>query len=210
MRALYPVVLWCSLAAAGEVPAADPLEPHLRARRPDVSRWEFHRIGGSQPEGASTIADVGKIGPRTPVAFSDGRVRWYAVSGFSTVYVSRVPLESGARVNLEQVEQAQKDVIGIGCLPLALDPSLAWRTTRRLSRGDTLCAHSVEVAPEVAREQRVTLNARQGAVDVSRQMIAASDARLGERVRLRDRATGATLIAIVTGQGEARVSQEHR
>jgi flagella basal body P-ring formation protein FlgA len=50
----------------------------------------------------------------------------------------------------------------------------------------------------------VTLTTQRGAVRVSRVLTAAADAHAGERVRLRDRASGATLMAIVTGPGHAR------
>jgi hypothetical protein len=50
----------------------------------------------------------------------------------------------------------------------------------------------------------VTLTTQRGAIRVSRVLTAAGDARAGERVRLLDRTSGATLMAIVTGPGHAR------
>jgi flagella basal body P-ring formation protein FlgA len=119
-------------------------------------------------------------------------------------------LERGAAIDTRATRMAEQDVIALGCEPLDLNDTRRWRTTRRLSAGDALCAHVVESTPEVQRQRPVTLNVHRGTVSVSRVLTAASDARLGEHVRLRDRSTGATLLAIVTGPGEARVSQELR
>jgi flagella basal body P-ring formation protein FlgA len=214
MRAVYAIPVLSALLAMGSVARAtdptDSLQRRLRAQRPDVSRWQISPIGSAQPAAAAEIAAVGRIAPRTAVRFADGRVRWYAVAGFRSVLVSKVPLERGAAVNPQATDLAEHDVIGLACEPVVADALPGLRTTRRLAAGDALCAGALEPAPEVQREHRVTLNARQGAVSVSRPLTATTDARLGERVRLRDRATGATVIAVVTGPGEARLAQELR
>lgn len=194
---------------AGDAPSA--LEQHLRNLRPDVARWQVTEMPrGDAARNSAVIADVGRIAARTPVRFGDGSLRWYAVAGFREVPVSLVPLERGAAIDMQAIELAERDVIALGCERVELRDTVRWRTSRRLSAGDALCAHVVESAPEVQREQRVTLQVHRGDVSVSRVLTAASDARLGEHVRLRDRSTGATLLAIVTGPGEARVSQELR
>ena len=79
---------------------------------------------------------------------------------------------------------------------------------RRLSAGIALCARDIELVPDVERDQPVTVNARRGVVNASRVLTADSDARFGERVRLRDRASGDRVVAIVTGPGAARLSEE--
>ena len=45
----------------------------------------------------AAIAGVGKIGSRTAVRFTDGRVRWYAVAGLRPVLVSAHAVERGVR-----------------------------------------------------------------------------------------------------------------
>ena len=89
-----------------------------------------------------------------------------------------------------------------------LDATRRWRAARRLAAGHTLCVRDIEVVPDVERDRPVTLNAQRGVVSASRVLTADSDARLGERVRLRDRASGDFVVAIVTGPGAARLSEE--
>jgi flagella basal body P-ring formation protein FlgA len=213
MRTAQAIPLAMTLLAIGGVvraaDLADSLQRHLQAQRPDISRWQTSPVAATRPVADAEIATVGRIGARTPVRFADGRVRWYAVAGFRSVLVSTVPLESGTVLNPQDTRLAERDVIGLGCEPLIPDERRL-RTTRRLAAGDALCAREVEPVPEVQREHRVTLNVHRGAVSVSRPLTATTDARLGERVRLRDRVTGAIVIAVVTGPGEARISQELR
>jgi flagella basal body P-ring formation protein FlgA len=203
------------LLATGAVAASDPLpslEQRLREQRPDVVRWEITPIASSRsatPEAAS-ISAIGKIGARTAVRFSDGRLRWYAVAGFRSVPVSTVALERGASVRLQLTELAERDVIASRCDPLMWNAESLWRTKRRVAAGEALCAHVLETPPAVQREKPVTLHVRRGAVDVSRSLIAAADARVGESVRLRDRVSGDTVTAIVTGPAEAQISKELR
>lgn len=202
-----------SLAAAAASPslAADAqptLLQELRQQRPDVLRWETspaEREDARQPEG--DIVAIGRVAARTAVRFADGRVRWYVVAGFRPVSVSRQPLEAGTAIDVATLDTAERDVIALGCLPVTMESSDRWRATRRLSTGDALCENSVERTPDVQRDHAVRLSTDRGPISVSREFTAAADARAGERVRLRDRATGAIVLAIVTGPGAARLPE---
>jgi flagella basal body P-ring formation protein FlgA len=188
------------------------LEMRLRAIRPDIVRWETrlietHPRPPKSPK--SMIESIGRIGPRTAVRFGDGRVRWYVVSGFRPVAVATRALEYRDAVTASDVTVDERDVIGLGCEAVEIDGERRWRAARRIGRGDALCARVVEPMPDIERNGPVLLSAHSGAVSVSRVLTAAADARAGERVRLRDRATGTTISAIVTGPGAARVSGEN-
>jgi flagella basal body P-ring formation protein FlgA len=193
-------------------PAADTtLEAELRARRPDILRWETRPVERSRHAAqthAPAIVAVGRLGVRTPVRFADGRVRWYAVAGFRPVPVSAHAVEVGASLTAADALIAERDVIGPACEPVSIDDGSRWRATRRLATGEALCANAVARAPDVERDQRVTLSTERGAIRVTRVLVAAGDARTGERVRLRDPATAQTVTAIVTGAATARVLQE--
>jgi flagella basal body P-ring formation protein FlgA len=103
------------------------------------------------------------------------------------------------------VRLAERDIVGRGCEPLtALDARTRWRATTRLSSGEMLCARGVEPAPDVERARKVVLSAQRGGIEVSRVLVAADDARAGERVRLTDSSSGDVFVAIVTGAGTAR------
>ena len=82
--------------------------------------------------------------------------------------------------------------------------SVRLRATRRIARGEALCAGAVQVAPHVERDQPVVLRTERGPISASRVLTATNDANTGERVRLRDPASGATVVAVVTGLGVAR------
>jgi flagella basal body P-ring formation protein FlgA len=196
-----------AVAQAGDVPSA--LERHLRERRPDVLRWEIAATEreSNSPRVEGEILDVGRIAARTAVRFTDGRVRWFVVAGYRPVNVSRQPLEAGADIDRASIEMTERDVIALSCLPVSIDSAGRWRSTRRLATGDPLCGNSVERAPEVQRDRAVTLSTDRGPIRVSRRLTAAADARVGERVRLLDRATGAIVLAIVTGPDAARLPE---
>lgn len=200
---------WGGVANASSGAIEVALEQRLRAERPDVLRWQLRAMSETAPVSDAAIAGLGRIGARTAVRFADGRVRWYAVIALKPVLVSARGVERGAGFDAEDAELAERDVLSLGCEPVdSLDASRRWRAARRLATGDALCARDIEAVPDVERDQAVTLNARRGAVNASRVLTAASDAQLGERVRLRDRASGAVVVAIVTGPGAARLSEE--
>jgi flagella basal body P-ring formation protein FlgA len=203
------LALWGGIAAASSGAIEVALEQRLREQRPDVLRWQVQAMSESAPVPQDAgIAGVGHIGPRTAVRFADGRVRWYAIAGMKPVLVSVHAVERGAAFAADDAQLAERDVFALGCDPIHLDASRRWRAARRLAAGVALCARDVEAVPDVERDQAVTLNARRGAVNASRVLTANSDAHFGERVRLRDRASGAVIVAIVTGPGAARLSEE--
>jgi flagella basal body P-ring formation protein FlgA len=139
------------------------------------------------------------------VRFADGRVRWFMVSGFAPILLSTHAIEAGAPLNAEDTFAAERDVIALGCEPLMnIDSGARMRATRRLAIGDAICANTVAPAPEIQRDRPVLLSTQRGPVSASRVLTATADAKAGERVRLRDPASGDTVIAIVTGPGFAR------
>jgi flagella basal body P-ring formation protein FlgA len=199
---------WTALASSGAIDVT--LEQRLHEQRPDVLRWQVRALSEATAVTADAeIAGVGKIGSRTAVRFVDGRVRWYAVAGMGQVLVSAHAVERGAALDAADAQLAERDIVALGCDAVReLDASRRWRAARRLATGDPLCARDIEVVPDVERDRPVTLNAQRGVVSASRVLTADSDAHFGERVRLRDRASGVVVVAVVTGPGAARLSEE--
>jgi len=184
------------------------LEQLLHERRADVARWQVQPLAneaGATRDFAN--ARLGRIGARTPVRFADGRVHWYAVAGFRDVLVSARAVESGAPVSATDTRVESRDVLGLGCEPVA-ELKSRWRARRRLAAGEVLCDSTIEPAPDVERNRAVTLSAHSGGIQVSRVLIATGDAHAGQRVRLRDKSNGDSLIGIVTGPGAARIGVE--
>lgn len=198
--------LWSCTAQAAES-ATPVLEAQLRARRPDVIRWQTQAIETrlSPKNVEADIVRVGRLGPRTAVRLAGGGVRWYSVAGFAPVRVSVRSIEAGAALAAADTATAERDVIALGCEPLTeIGGSVRLRATRRIARGEALCAGAVQVAPHVERDQPVVLRTQRGPISASRVLTATNDANTGERVRLRDPASGATVVAVVTGLGVAR------
>jgi flagella basal body P-ring formation protein FlgA len=208
-RGCLLVALTGVMSQAMAADAPDELLRRLGEQRPDVMRWEIQTAvdGERQATPAVPVVDIGRISARTALRYADGRVRWYRVAGFRPVAVTRRPVAAGEAIDASAVTSLERDVVGLACLPVTLDSADRWRATRRLTTGDVLCADSVEPAPDVERDRLVTLSTERGAISVSRSLIATRDANPGEQVRLRDRATGATVIAIVTGRGAARIPE---
>jgi flagella basal body P-ring formation protein FlgA len=204
------LLLACGLAAPAAAGSDTPaLEALLRAREPVVTRWQVQPLSEEIADADFARAQLGRIAARTPVRFADGRVRWYAVAGYRDVLVSARPLQGGDAVDAGDTRLESRDVLALGCEPMTtLDATSRWRARRRLAAGEVLCASTLEPAPDVERNRAVTLSARSGGIEVSRVLTASSDARLGERVRLRDR-DGANLVGIVTGPGAARIAGEN-
>jgi len=192
--------------------ASGTLEALLQQRRHDVSRWQVQPLAGKAAAASGgDIAQIGRIAARTAVRFADGRVQWYAVAGYREVLVSAHTVDAGAAVTGSDARLESRDVFALGCEPMArIDDAQRWRARRRLAAGEALCATNLEPAPEVERNRAVTLSARSGGIEVSRVLVALNDARAGERVRLRDASSGASLIGIVTGAGQARIPGEGR
>lgn len=208
-RALLKLCLLTAAVASAE--GTHSLEAHLRAQRPEITRWEIAELSGGAKRAApqGELALVGRIGARTAVRFSDGRVRWYSVVGMAPVMTSAHALAAGAEVLPADLEQSERDVIALGCEPLTtLESDGHWRATRRLAAGEPLCKSSIEPAPQVQRGREVTLSSERGVIRVSRVLVANNDAWTGERVRLRDPDSGETVPAVVTGNGAARVNNE--
>jgi len=206
MWMLASVVLLLSTTRAADS-SSTSLEAQLRAQRPEILRWETQPVetGKHTPAGSSEVVSIGKAGPRTAVRFADGRVRWYAVAGFAPVLLSAHTVDAGASMTAGDTTRAERDVIEMGCRPLTrIETGARFRAARRLGTGEALCANAVQATPEVERNRPVVLSTQRGPVSVSRVLTATTDASAGERVRLRDPASGATVIAIVTGPGFAR------
>jgi flagella basal body P-ring formation protein FlgA len=205
-RCKYASMAWIAASLAWPAFAGtQTLEQLLRERRADVARWQVQPLAndaGATRDFAN--AQVGRIGTRTAVRFADGRVHWYAVAGFRDVLVSARAIESGAPVSAADTRLESRDVLALGCEPVSGLES-RWRARRRLAAGDVLCDSTIELAPDVERNRAVTLSAHSGGIQVSRVLIATGDAHAGERVRLRDKSNGDSLIGIVTGPGAASI-----
>ena len=205
------------VALAGGIVAAQlaghrgALEQRLREQRPDVVRWQVHAdVGnGRRSTGMPRIADVGRIGARTAGALR-GRTRALVRRrGFRAGAGERARRSSAAPLRAPTTPTRGARCAGAWLRTRPnLDATRRWRATRRLAAGDALCALTSKPRRTSSAIAPVTLNAHRGAVSASRVLTAAADAQLGERVRLRDRASGAVVVAIVTGPGAARLSEE--
>jgi flagella basal body P-ring formation protein FlgA len=201
--ALTTIALLAAAAGAHSVPVAGALEQALRARYPEVARFE---VAAFDPERAAQVpeaAAVVHLGARSAVAGADGRLVWFTARGYREVVVAAKPLAPRADVTAEDVLVAERDVLGLACAPLVDAAAItnAW-TLRGVREGDVVCGDALAPKPPVVRGAAVTVLYAAQRVRITTTARAEHDARLGERVVVRNRQSGEIYYGVVSGVNE--------
>jgi flagella basal body P-ring formation protein FlgA len=187
------------------VPAA-VLESELRARYPEVVRWEIDALEVPRAAGAAdetAAVTVVRLGARSAVAVDDARLEWFAVRGFRTVVVAARSLAARSDAAEDAFALEERDVLGIGCTPLTDLAGVAGNWTRRRVRaGDVLCGDALEPKPPVVRGTQVAVVYAAPRIRLVATARAERDAKLGERLPVRNPATGEIYFAVATGDNE--------
>lgn len=201
--AILALFLAVSTAAQG-VPAA--LEAGLRAKYPEVVRWEIAALDAARAARSAREngpVTVVRLGARSAVAVDESRPLWFAVRGFRTVAVAARNLAARSAAAAEDFTLEERDVLGIGCTPLADLGAVAGTWTRRNVRaGDVLCGDALEPKPPVARGAEVAVVYSAQRIRLVAKARAERDANLGERLPVRNPTTGEIYFAVVSGDNE--------
>ncbi len=167
-------------ALAGLTVNADTLDPRLRLAHCATPLQAF-------------IAGDGQLRERTTVAVrcnSDSRWSLYmsvAVSCEIPVLVAQRALPAGAVPEVNAFTVVTRRLPGLSSHYLSDPAQLAGQRLRRpVALGEALNADAVAIAPVVHRGQEVTLLARAGGMDVRVTVIAMSDGRPDERIRVQN------------------------
>jgi len=190
-------------AAAQAAPVAGALEDALRARYPDVVRFEIVALDPERAARVPETAAVVRLGARTAVAEADGRLVWFVARGYRDVVVAAKALAPRADVTAEDVLVVERDVLGLACAPVVDVAVLAnaW-TLRGVREGDILCRDALAQKPPVVRGADVTVLYTAPRVRIRTTARAERDARLGERAVVRNQQSGEIYYAVVSGVNE--------
>jgi flagella basal body P-ring formation protein FlgA len=200
------LALVLAATAAAQATPASALEAELHARYPEVVRWEIEALDqarAKRAEAETGAVTVVLLGARSAVAVGDAPTVWFAVRGFRTVLVADRHLAARSDAAVEHFALEERDVLAVGCTPLADSDAVAGSWTRRnLRAGDVVCDDALEPKPPVVRGANVAVVYSGPRIRIVATARAARDARLGERVQVSNPATGATYFAVATGDNE--------
>lgn len=201
---MLALVLTASAAVQGT--PASALEAELRGRHPEVVRWEIEALDPARAERAASATGpvtVVRLGARSAVTVGDAPIVWFAVRGFRTVLVAARHLGARSDAAVEDFALEERDVLAVGCAPLADADAVAGTWTRRnLRTGDIVCDDALEPKPPVVRGAQVAVVYSGPRIRLVATARAERDARLGERVPVSNPATGETYFAVATGDNE--------
>jgi len=174
-------------------------------QQPDAPLWLPAGAVELRPRIAATTA----VAPRMDVwmdVYVDGLQQQsvpvtFAVQARRPVLCARVALAAGALLAPGQFGIEERD-IATGESWLAADaPLVGVRLKRALAPGEALMAKDVEMAPVVAKSERVRVRLSSGAIDLETVGIASRDAKPGEVIRVRTENDDRSYPARVTGAG---------
>jgi flagella basal body P-ring formation protein FlgA len=209
---IFALMLAVSTAAQGS--AADALESELRTKYPGVVRWEIDALDAAR---AARVAretgpvTVVRLGARSAVAVDDRHLLWFAVRGYRNVVVAVRSLAARSDAAEADFVLEERDVLGLPCAPLVDLTGVAGTWTRRSVRaGDVLCGDSLEPKPPVVRGAQVSVVYSTPRIRVVSTARAEKDAKLGERLPVRNPATGEIYFAVATGRNEVAAHDQSR
>lgn len=194
------------------------LTVELRRAHPDVGEWTLEPLLGRRQEakleGAGALeAEVVHIGKRSAVrlrsrttAKAPGVLVWFAVSGAQPMLTAKSELRSLVALAPEAAHYELRDVMALGCEPIASPEALAgMRARARIPAGAVLCTESIQLRPAVGRGEQVTVVATSGPVTITGRAVAQQDGSIGEVLRVKSSSSGEIYTAAVTGEREVTV-----
>jgi len=182
------------------------LETALRAKYPNVERFELAPLDLDRASQLGAGAPIARLGARSAVAGGDGRLVWFAVRGYSHVAVASRTRAARSDLEAGDLVLAERDVLGLGCEPLQSAELADDHWLRRGVRaGDVLCADGVERKPPVVRGADVAVIYAAGRVRLRAVARAEEDARMGATVAVRNPSNGDVYFAVVSGNNEVTV-----
>jgi flagella basal body P-ring formation protein FlgA len=194
-------------AMAGQLAAVEAgLETALRAKHPDVVRFEISALDAERAGRLAADAPIVKLGARSAVAGENGRLVWFAVRGYRSVPVMTRTLAARTDLTRDDIAVEEHDVVGLSCMPLATPEAVEGAWTRRgLRVGDVLCSDALEPKPPVVRGAEVTVVYVGPRVRVTATARAGQDAVVGDRLAVRASRTGELYYAVASGSNEVTV-----
>lgn len=212
-----PLALFATLACCAASPCAlagegDALVSALRARFPEVVRFEVTplsrpRSAAAELELPAELALDKRIQTHVTTTARDGKprrsIQWWALKAYAPVMVARRALRPGEPVQPADIAIEERDIAGSSGALLDADPGLAasrWRATRFVQPGAALRRADLEPAPEVLRGQQVRVSVVSERFTIETTGVARDEGRLGAVIAVSRPGEPQPYFAEVTGE----------
>jgi len=129
---------------------------------------------------------------------------------FGPALIARKSLPRGHAATPEDFEPRQLDLASLGAEAVAPESLTGRRLARALAAGDALLETSLEERLAVGAGDMVTLQVRNGAVQIESQALALSAGAVGQIVKVRPGASDAEVLAEVLAPGIVKLSSRQR
>jgi flagella basal body P-ring formation protein FlgA len=188
----------------------------LRARYPEVTRWQVERFArprnedsdalvAASSEGAS--AEILSIGSRSAVRVGH-HTYWYTVAGYRNVVSAARRAAAGETLDARDGSIEERDVLATGCEALTDTHALAGMRARRpIGANEIICANAIEPRPTVARGEAVTVKYVAQHIVLTTRAIAQADGAIGDTLRVRSTRGSEEFPALVSGAGEVTIHE---
>jgi flagella basal body P-ring formation protein FlgA len=200
--------------------ATRELQAVLQERYSDVTQWSVHPVASNSsptawPEGEPTSVVVTRAGARSAVrltwkraATAYVRTLWFDVSGMAPAVVAARDAPPGALLSSSDGELAERDRVGVSCVPVVAPEELqSMRTKRALRNRTVICREAIEPRPAVARGEDVLVRFVSDSVSIVSRGIAQGDAHVGQRVSVINAASHDAFIAVASALKEVVVHE---
>jgi flagella basal body P-ring formation protein FlgA len=154
-----------------------------------------------------------KVKRRTTVGIRcNGNKPWkiylpVTVEAFAKVMVARHPIAPNTEISERDISWSQRDISALGYGYLrSLGNGGGYRSRRSIAQGAVLTPNMVEASSIVSKGQRVQLNSKAGAVNVSMMGIAMESGALGARILVKNLNSGKSLEGVVESENVVRLN----
>lgn len=128
------------------------------------------------------------------------------VRRFSEVAVMTSALKLHDEITTDKLEIKRMDVTSLREQPItSLDAIHGSRTKRNLAAGQILTVEATETAPDIEVGREVTITFEEKSFTITTRGLAMQTGRRGEKIRVKNLASGKTVFARVTGEREVHV-----
>lgn len=199
--------------------ASDSLSAQVRARHPELTRFEVVPIGRMsrvRPAGDALVPRLltdRRLGHRVRVWVDvmQGGLRvasvpvWFSLHTYRSTLIATHSLRPKQPVQSGDVTQVEHEVTGADDMLSDIQGVDGKRVKRYVPVGAALRASDLEVIPAVLSEQKVAVHVVAGSFDIETTGIAEQEGRLGETILVRNPSSDTSFRAQVTSRNRVEV-----
>ena len=124
----------------------------------------------------------------------------------TSVLVAKQGIDRYQPISIQMLDQAEQTFTNLRSVPLKLSEVSGSRSKTRVKPGEFLLKRNVESTPKVLIGSEVPITVQLKGVVVRATGKALTDGRIGERVKVVNKASKKTLVGVVTESGEIAVN----